>query len=325
MPSPSRRAFLRGRRAPATPWETFCQRLRAVVAGAVHAHQAFDGPAVHQAWLTPRQASDVHHAVRLCTEYGVALALDHTTGPDWPPTRSVLWVNPGTGLRTCERLQPGGYAWFVQPGCLLGELDAAGLPGFGGLPAHLSVAAWLSDRHLCQWETGNTARCGLSHVSALLADGSSVVLGPFGETQQTPLTTATQRRLVSGLFALLASASAQTCLALPQWPARYRLDALRPRDGTSANLAHLLSGHGGELAWLEWLVFDERLLGQQDCAARADWRDDGNGSGEGNSNDKGGNAALRQAAQTLDAQVKTLFDPQGLFGSQHRRYTTQSP
>jgi len=311
MPSASRRAFLRGRRVPASPWERFCQRVRVAVAGTFYAQDADDGASVHQAWLSPRQATDVHHARRLCAEHGVALALDHNTGPDWPPDRSVLWVDPGPYLGVCERLQPDGGMWFVQPGCLLSQLDALGLPGFRDLPAHLSVAAWLADRGLCNWETGATERSGISHVSVLLADGNSVVLGPFGVHQQTPLSTATQRHLVSGLFALLACEDAQRCLHAPYWPGRYRLDALRPRDGADSNVAHLLAGHDGQLGWVEWLVLDERLLGQQACVDRAIWRD-------------GDDVALRPYAQALDAHVKHLFDPQGVFGIGRRRYTTQS-
>jgi len=311
MPSASRRAFLRGRRAPTSPWEQFCQRLRAAVTGSLHVHDAYDGSTAHQAWLTPRQAADVHHARRLCAEYGVALALDHSTGPDWPLECAVLWVKPDAALGVCERLQLGGAMWFVQPGCTSEQLDALGLPGFGDLPAHVSIAAWLSDDSLCRWETGQTARSGISHLSVLLADGSSVVLGPFGAQQETPLTTTTQRQLVSGLFSLLTTEAAQHCLAAAQWPARYRLDALRPCAGADINLAHLLAGHGGDLGWVEWLVFDERLLGQQACTDRVmGCRDQ--------------DAVLRQHAQILDAQVKALFDPQGLFGIGRRRYTMQS-
>jgi len=301
MPLPSRRAFLRGRRAPAAPWQQFCQRLHAAVAGTVHTQAADDGAQPnHQAWLSPRQPADVHRARSLCAEYGVALALDTGAPPSLPPARPVLWVDPGDGMRTCERLQVGGCAWFAQPGCTMGQLAAAGLPGFARLPAHVSLAAWLSDRALCNWETGATACSGITHAAVLLADGSRVVLGPFGERGQTPLTSDAQRRLVSGLFALAASAPAQHCLAAAQWPARYRLDALRPGSNADVNLAQLLCGHGGNLAWVEWLVFDERLLGQSgaDCAR---WHG-------------GHDAQTRQAAQTLDAQVKALFDPQGLFG-----------
>jgi len=311
MPSAARRAFLRGRRPPTPPWQQFCQRLRAVVTGVVHV-QAADGGAQtlpgHQAWLSPRHPADVHRARSLCAEYGVVLALDHGAPPNLPPARPVLWVDPGAGMRTCERLQADGCAWFAQSGCLMGQLAAAGLPGFARLPAHWSLSAWLSDRQWCNWETGATARSGITHAAVLLADGSRAVLGPFGERQQTPLTSDAQRRLVSGLFTLAASAPAQHCLAAAQWPARYRLDALRPGKGADVNLAQLLCGHGGNLAWVEWLVFDERLLGQSG-ADLTRWHG-------------GRDMQTRQAAQTLDAQVKALFDPQGLFGTTHTLYTT---
>src|SRR5690606_41435032 len=39
------------------------------------------------------------------------------------------------------------------------------------------------------------------------------------------------------------------------WPARYRLDALLPASGREVNLSHLLLGHGGDLVWIEWLIF----------------------------------------------------------------------
>jgi len=275
--------------------------------------------AEHVASLTLGQASDAHRARALCAHYGVVLALDAGGECTAPSKGPVLWLNPGAALATCQRVQPGGSAWFVQPGCLLGDVAAAGLPGFERLPAHVSVAAWLADRSLCPWATGATARSGVAHAAVLLADGSRTVLGPFGAGQHAPLASATQRRLVSGLFALAASAAAQRCLAETQWPARYRLDALRPGTGAEANLAQVLCGHGGALAWVEWLVLDERGLAQDQHVS------DASGYGQQANANAAASASrvkpaasdpvLRCAAQSLDAQVKTLFDPDGLFGS----------
>jgi len=282
--------------------------MRAVVTGAFHAHDAYDGSAPDQAWLTPAQTTDVHHARHLCAEYGVSLALDHSSGPDWPVRHAVCWVDPCPNLRLCERLTTRAQAWFVQPGCLLGQLDALGLPGFRDLPQHLSVAAWVADRMLCNWATGHTARSGISHLSVLLADGNSIVLGPFGEHQQTALTTASQRRLVTELFTLLGTPAAQHCLQAPRWPGQYRLDALRPRKDADMNLAHLLLGHGGQLGWIEWLVLDEHQLGHQHGEDRVSSHDSGD-------------AVLHQHARTLDTQIKAAFDPHGVFGA---RFTTTS-
>src|SRR3546814_19171830 len=81
-------------------------------------------------------------------------------------------------MSRCERLEAGSTKWFVQPGCLLGELEAAGFSQFADLPCHITVAAWLADRRLCDWDTGATGYSGLVHASVLLADGTLASLGP---------------------------------------------------------------------------------------------------------------------------------------------------
>lgn len=288
---------------PASPWDAFCAQMRGAVEGGFHYDKATDDHA-GSATLWPRHPADVQHAHRLCVQHGVTLALDLGSRPA-SLSRPVLWVSAGVDLGSIERLQPDGPSWFVQPGCMLGQLEAAGLPGFDSLPGHLSVAEWLADRALCNWPRGQTALSGISHLSVLLADGSSAVLGPFGAHQETPLAGGAQRRLVSSLFELVASSTALPCLQAPQWPGRYRLDALRPAQDGAINLAHLMAGHGGNLAWVEWVVLDERLLGRQ-----------AEGAGDGFTAWRGGDdPALQGPAQALDACVKTLFDPTGLYAS----------
>src|SRR5690606_4064732 len=89
----------------------------------------------------------------------------------------VLWVDPGRDMSACQRLEANSTKWFVQPGCLLGELEAVGFSQFADLPCHITVAAWLADRVLCDWDTGSTAHSGLVYASVLLADGALVGLG----------------------------------------------------------------------------------------------------------------------------------------------------
>src|SRR5690606_37286712 len=122
---------------------------------------------------------------------------------------------------------------------------------------------WLADRTLCDWDTGLTGHSGVVYASVLLADGVLAGLGPFGEQNTKPLEGARLQKLVSSLFQVSASSEAQACYQERRWPARYRLDALRPGDGHTVNLAHLLLGHGGDLGWLEWLVLDEQLMQPQ--------------------------------------------------------------
>lgn len=322
MQSEGRRAFLRGRRPPSSPWDRFCDRLRSVVAGELVTLDT--GPDRHAARLLLRKPTDVHHARRLCAEHGVCMALDGVPGTA-PQHGPVLWLRPGRELAACHRLEAGGSRWFVQPGCLLGELEAAGLSAFADMPAHLTVAAWLADRSQCNWPMGQTAASGVVHASVLLADGVSVSLGAFGADNRKALDSLRLQQLVPALFSLASGPDGQTCAERSSWPARYRLDALLPAAGNTLNLSHLMLGHGGDLGWLEWVVIDEaqadpaagaapllELPGVNgfDCDADTRYRGDSNADGGSGPCDE---VNLARAAQDLDAAVKLLFDPDSLW------------
>lgn len=319
MQSEGRRSFLRGRRPPSSPWEQFFSRLRSTVAGDVTLLET--GSDRKAARLLLKQPTDIHHARRLCAEHGVCLALDGVPGTA-SQAGPVLWVRPGRELAACKRMEPGGSRWFVQPGCLIGELEAEGLTAFAEVPAHLTVAAWLADRNLCNWTTSHTAASGIVHASALLADGVSVSLGAFATDNRKALDNLRLQTLIPALFTLASGAEASQCAERTAWPARYRLDALMPAPGASLNLAHLLLGHGGDLAWLEWVVIDERLADPAQGAAflpELPWAEfDDYGDDAGSFGIEGGTGPceavnLAHAATALDAAVKRLFDPNGVF------------
>ena len=300
MQSSSRRAFLTGRRTTQSPWEAFCQSMGRKVMGKFFELESHDGS--RSARLQPKQSSDVHIARALCAEHGVLLALDGVPQAARLSDHHVLWVDPGRDMAGCQRLAPDSSKWFVQPGCLLGELEAAGLTGFADLPCHITVAAWLADRTLCNWASGHTAESGVEHVSVLLADGTVVGLGPFGQHNQKPLEGARLPQLVPALFQASTTPEAQHCRQLTHWPARYRLDALSPANGAPVNLAHLLLGHGGDLGWVEWLVIDEHARPYLEPSRESSF----------STYDQLGTGHDWQAAD-LDARVKMLFDPSELF------------
>jgi hypothetical protein len=301
MESRSRRAFLSGRRLSKSPWEAFCQRLRSAVAGTFFEFEMHEG--IGSARLIPKQPGDVHHARTLCAEYGVVLALDGVPHAARLGDQHVLWLEPGRDMAGCQRLEPGSRKWFVQPGCLLGELEAAGLQQFADLPCHITVAAWLADRTLCDWEAGNTYKSGLEHASVLLADGVSVSLGPFGERNQKPLKGLRLQQMVPQLFQMAVHPDAQDCRQAVLWPGRYRLDALLPVPGQTANLAHLLLGHGGDLGWVDWIVLDQDLAQPQVEPPYA----------QRYTSQRDAGTDLGTRAADLDARIKTLFDPADVF------------
>jgi len=319
MESEGRRSFLMGRRPPSTPWDQFCRRLRHTVAGELTILDApDDGQAAR---LLLKKPTDAHLVLRFCREFAVCMALDGVPSTA-PQHGQVLWLKPGRELAACRPLEPGSSRWFVQPGCLLGELEAAGLNCFADMPAHLTVAAWFADRANCNWATGNTVASGIVHASALLADGNTVSLGAFGQENRKALDNLRLQVLIPALFRLASSPDGQTCLERASWPARYRLDALMPTRQEDLNLAHLLLGHGGDLAWVEWLVIDASLADPSAGAqgwlelpgSHLDCEED---AGYGSLTDGGTGPCedvnLARAAQELDAAVKTLLDPEGVL------------
>ena len=299
MQSTSRRAFLTGRRTAQNPWEAFCQRMRNAAEGAFYEFDTHDAPG--SARLIPKHATDVHKARALCAEHGVLFCLDGVQHSARLDDQHVLWVEPGRDMSMCQQLEADSTRWFVQPGCLLGELEAVGFTQFAEMPCHITVAAWLADRVLCDWDTGTTADSGLLYASVLLGDGSVASLGPFGEQNKKPLEGVRLQKLVPALFQVAASADAQACRAEQRWPARYRLDALLPAEGRTVNLAHLLLGHGGDLGWVEWLVLDQQQMKPQLERPYA----------ERYSASRATDCGLAVAAGDLDAQLKHLFDEAG--------------
>ncbi|MBV6274408.1 hypothetical protein KVP09_16060 [Alcaligenaceae bacterium CGII-47] len=293
MESPARRAFLTGHRAEQTPWQALMQRLRRGIVGKLF---DFDTP-TGSARLVPGEMADVYRARALCQELGVRLALDavpHSSRLDDGP---VLWVEPGLAMSRFQRLSPDDTRWFVQPGCLIGDLEQAGLRQFVDLPCHLTVAAWLADRECCDWRTGRTADSGLVHALLLLNDGTQANLGAFGEANHKPLDTSRMQQMIPELFELNATAPAAQLHKNALWPGRYRLDALAPEDGGEINLAHLLLGHGGDLGWVEWVVLDERAPQYVPHAYQ----------------DRFFQRVPSAQAQELDQQIKAVFDPTGVF------------
>ena len=288
---PSRRAFLLGRRPAQTPWARFMQRLTLLCQGAVRdlGEAGADGP---RGWLAPAREGDLAHARALCAEYGVALVLDGVDGI--AAAGPCLRVDPAN-LSGLARLAGDTQRWRAQPGVPLAVLAQAGLRQFDGLPGAMTLAEWLAAP--AAWPAGRCARSGVLAADVVLADGVEETLGPFGESDERPLRSATLQRLVPALFQLSTGPDAAACAAGGAWAGRYRLDALRPQAPATVNLAHLLLGHGGTLAWVQ-----EVLLTAVPAA-----------EGEGGVDAPSLDDVAREAGRRLDARIKALFDPDGRF------------
>ena len=291
----SRRAFLMGRRTPATPFEQFCARLARTCLGRVRL-EAFNATAAQapQAWLEPVRHEDVAHARALCQEYRVALRLKGDSSPT-ARTQATLWVSPQTAGATFSLVDAQAGIWKADAGCSVAQLAETGVFAGMVLPPELTMAQWFAwpetsgalmpdaalrdeddalgqplapngRRSTC--EQGSFRMQALQRVEraeVLLADGTVEILGPFGAAAQAPLRSLTVQRLVPKLFELAGSEAAQRCAQVTPWPTGYRLDALMATATHEPNLAQLFFGHQGRLGWVQtlWLRRADTTLDTQ--------------------------------------------------------------
>lgn len=300
--SSSRRLFLTAGRMPSHPWGAFCMRLQRACKGVFHTQPSFHG--FGRAELVASTIADVHHALALCREYGIVLATNVSGNRAASAGAPVLWVRPGAGMARCEPMNDDEGRWFAQPGCAIGQLQSRGFGQFHGMDPTLTLADWLLGTRHQPWPSGATAQSGLVYASVLLSDGSRAGLGPFGERNTKPLEGVRLQRLVSDLFTLISGPLGQACRSQLQWPVRYRLDALTP-DGAGINLAHLILGSVGELAWVDWVVLEPRDAAVEQARAGS------------HCNSRESSPEVTQAAIDLSARIKRLFDPQNILPGQH--------
>lgn len=300
---PGRRAFLLPGRGARDPWAQFCQRLARVVAGQVADETA--SPRAQRARLHAARPADIHHARALCAELGVVLADAHAGLADSGDPRPWLWVD-ASGLDGHGALDASLGLIGVEAGCRVGALKAALVgtgwhaPALADVDPGQPLGQWLVTAD--GWLPGQCGASGVHAVDVMLADGSSEQLGSFGLAGVRPLTPAL-RGLVSGLFEVAASPFVATMRAGSRWPGRYRLDALLPETPTGAtpipNLAHLLLGSRGSLAWVERI----HLHLQRDGAPAP--QTSANAAPISHADQQPAHAAV----QHIDADIKRRFDP----------------
>lgn len=289
----TRRAFLFGRPTPPTPWGKFCARLSRICAGKVTWRE--DGSA--QATLIPAREQDLLHARALCREFEVRMGLWTAPLPEMTH-EAVLWVEPGRAWARAQPVEPTQQAWRVDAGCSMGQLHALGFSVALGVDPDWTVAQWLSSPLSSRWPVACGSQSGILRAEILMHEGSRESLGPFGASAVEPLRSITMQQMVPGLFQLsqhpLIAGLAESQGAY----LGYRLDALLDRPTQEINLARLLAGQGGSLAWLlaVWLRRDTAM----------DW------VGAPERPIKMGPADKHEWA-SLNGQVKHLFDPGGIF------------
>ena len=289
----TRRAFLFGRRTPPSNWGQFCRRLSRSCEGTVTWLDGDD----QQARLVPAREQDLMHALALCREFGVRMAL--WTDPQPAGVRNpVLWVEPGRAWARVVPVEPTQMAWRVDAGCKMSELQTLSFSVAEGVDPSWTVAQWLASAQSARWPIACGAQSGILRAEILMHDGSRESLGPFGASASEPLRSLTMQRMVPGLFQLLQQPSL-VGLAKGKGPCPgYRLDAMIESPSQEINLARLLAGHGGSLCWLLAVWLHRKPEG-----VSADGMDD---------QERLSHGAAREM-HAVDEQVKHLFDPSGVF------------
>lgn len=290
---PSRRAFLTGRRTPATPWGQFCSRLSRTCVGSVRWDPDLQ---CRHAWLEPGRDLDVLHAQALCKEFGVKLLLLDSEAQALPD-QAVLWVSSRATWSQLELVHADQHIWRVDAGVSISTLRQRGVGVFANyhqeIPADWTVAQWFAAASSVSRNAGGVAAEGIVQAQFLLAEGTLERLGPFGTAASAPLKSLAVQRMIPMLFELAQSEQAAVYAQQNVWPLRYRLDAMMQQFPGAPNLAWLFKGHGGSLAWLQTLWLGPPVMTQESSSTTE--------------------VFVAESCQ-LDQIIKQTLDPTGVFG-----------
>lgn len=220
---------------------------------------------------------DVSAALSLASETGMPVCFASALpAPGSPAALQMRRRCKMTGWLLIDSARQAGAGGFdaeqrrmvVAPGVRLVALNRFLFPHGLWLPIESGVAcgatiAGLAGRNTAALSVGGGAMVDhLQGIDARLADGTAQLFGPFGAASSISLRSARAGQLVSALFGIASTAQADIQAHWPaglRQPDGYALDCFHPRparpytgDG-SVNLAHLLAGSAGTLAWSDRL------------------------------------------------------------------------
>jgi len=221
--------------------------------------------------VVPADETDIVAAMEIAREEGVPLLPRGAGSSQCGQTvGEALVIDHSRNLREVVNFDPQARTVEVQPGVVLDSLNAFLKPHGLWFPVDVSTSAQATIGGM----TGNNS-CGSRSIAygnmvhnvvaieALLADGTAERFGPFGVDAQRPMASARSAELVSRLFAIGRREREEIERMWPRVLRRvggYNLDVFHPQsprpytsDG-SVNLAHLLVGSEGTLAWFRRIV-----------------------------------------------------------------------
>ncbi|HEY0879612.1 MAG TPA: FAD-binding and (Fe-S)-binding domain-containing protein [Zeimonas sp.] len=221
--------------------------------------------------VVPADETDVVAAIELAREEGVPILPRGAGSSQCGQTvGEALVVDHSRHLNRIVQFDPADRRVEVQPGIVLDALNAQ-LRAHGlWFPVDVSTSAQatiggMAGNNSCGSRSiayGNMVH-NVVEIEAILSDGVVERFGPFGVNAQRPMGSARTADLVSRLFAIGARERDEIERMWPKVMRRvggYNLDVFHPQserpytsDG-SVNLAQLLVGSEGTLAWFQRLV-----------------------------------------------------------------------
>lgn len=216
--------------------------------------------------VVPADEEDVQATLDLANEMNVpVLARGGGTSQCGQTVGEALVIDTTKHLRNLIAVDAQAGVAEVQPGMVLDHLNAALKAKGWWFAVDVSTAAQatlggMAGNNSCGSRSlayGNMVHNVLG-IDAILADGTQEFFGPFGAKASRPMRSARTGQLVSDLFSIGQRESDEIKRMWPTVMRRvggYNLDVFEPRSerpyttDNSVNLAHLLVGSEGTLAW----------------------------------------------------------------------------
>ena len=222
--------------------------------------------------MSPKSEHDISAALDIAAEQGVPLlARGGGTSQCGQTVNTALVLDNTQYFNDILELDVEGMRCVVRPGIVLDDLNRALKPHGLWFPVDVSTASratigGMTANNSCG---GKSLRYGMMRdnvlsIEAFLADGSQHRFGPVDADA-----TASVKSLQDDLLALGTREAAEIDARFPNVMRRvggYNIDALVPK-GTPNNLAHLLVGSEGTLAYSTaielklWPILSEKVLG----------------------------------------------------------------
>jgi FAD/FMN-containing dehydrogenase/Fe-S oxidoreductase len=207
--------------------------------------------------VTPKTIADIHAVISLAKDYGIPItARGGGTSQCGQTVNRSLIVDNSRYLNQLLDLDIKNHRCTVEPGMILDDLNRQLKPHGLWFPVDVSTSSratigGMAANNSCGQRSlkYGTMRHNVHSIEAIMATGDQ---WHFGHTEQQPTANASQQALLNELLTLGRQEADEIEARFPKLLRRvggYNIDALVPNLQNTHNLAHLLVGSEGTLAY----------------------------------------------------------------------------